>query len=126
MSSQRPVIEMKNQSFRNKLSNAFSGIIFTWRNESNFRRQIILAIFTFAFFLVLRPDPLWWALIILCVGLVLATEMINSAIEALIDYLHPEIHPAIGKVKDVMAGMVLILSLTTIIIAFLAIYDSLI
>lgn len=49
-----------------------------------------------------------WALVWLCFGLVLTLELINTAIEELLDHLHPEKHPAIGKAKDIAAGAVLL------------------
>ena len=62
-------------------------------------------------------------LIALCIGLVIAAELLNSALEALIDHLHPEIHPAIGRAKDVLAGMVLVLSITAAVVGALAVAD---
>jgi len=48
----------------------------------------------------------------------------NSSIEALTDHLHPEQHPAIGKVKDIAAGMVLIMSVAAVIVGILAIWST--
>ena len=76
-------------------------------------------------FFWLQPAAIWWALIILSIALVLAAELVNSAIEALSDHLHPDIHPSIGKVKDMLAGMVLVVSIAAAIIALLAIFTSL-
>jgi len=116
---------MKNQAFHKKISNAFSGIFFTLRTESNFRTQLIIAVITVFGFLFIQPSLFWWALIILCISLVLTAELTNTAIETLLDYLHPELHPEIGKVKDIMAGMVLLLSITTVLIGLFALLDTL-
>jgi len=117
---------MKNQPFQLKIQNAFAGIRFTLQTEDNFRRQLIIAILLVFGLFVLHPALIWWALILLCVGLVLAAELANTAIETLIDYLHPEIHPEIGRVKDIMAGMVLTLSITAVLVGLLAFVDTLI
>jgi diacylglycerol kinase (ATP) len=55
-------------------------------------------------------------------GAVLAAELLNTALEAALDHLSPEIHPAIKRAKDSAAGAVLVLSLTAVatFIAFLA------
>lgn len=116
---------MKNQPLTRKLRNAFVGIRYAWANEDNIRRHAAIALVTILVFLWLQPAWLWWGLIVLCIGLILAAELLNSAIEVLIDHMHPEIHPAIGQVKDVLAGMVLILSLTAGVIGVLAIVDTL-
>jgi diacylglycerol kinase len=52
-----------------------------------------------------------WTMAILAIGLIWATELINSAIEAFADFLHPEQHPEIGATKDMAAGGVLMASL---------------
>ena len=61
--------------------------------------------------LILRPGPFWWALVMLASAGVLAAEMFNTAVEHLVDHLHPEIHPRIGMVKDCAAAGVFIASL---------------
>lgn len=112
---------MKNQSIWKKLKFAFNGIIYATRNEHNMQRHIISTLIVICLFYYLEISILWWALIILCIGLIIAAELLNSAIEDLIDYLHPEIHEKVGKVKDMLAGMVLVLSITALLIGFLAI-----
>jgi len=116
---------VKNQSLSKKLRNAFSGIRFAWTEERNFRVHVLLGFVAFVVFALVRPAALWWALIVLCVALVLAAELVNSAIEALTDHLHPELHPVIGKVKDMLAGMVLVMSVGAVIVAMIALYASL-
>lgn len=54
---------------------------------------------------------MWTALLVMNCGLVIAAELFNTALETLIDHLHPDIHPAIKRAKDCAAGAVLILSL---------------
>ena len=117
---------MKSQPIQKKIKNAFNGIIFTFKTESNFRFHCYAALFVFLVFLVLQPSLIWWALIAICIGLVIAAELANTAIENLVDHLHPEIHPAVGKVKDIMAGMVLSLSILAAIVGLLAIIDTLV
>jgi diacylglycerol kinase (ATP) len=51
------------------------------------------------------------------VALVLAMELVNSAIEAVIDLLHPERHEEIRAAKDMVAGAVLLISLAALIVA---------
>lgn len=116
---------MKNQPLKLKFRNASLGIRYAWVNEDNIRRHSAFAAATVLVFLVLRPAWIWWGLIVLCIGLILASELLNSALEILIDHMHPEIHPAIRQVKDVLAGMVLTLSLTALVVGALAILDTL-
>jgi diacylglycerol kinase (ATP) len=59
----------------------------------------------------LRPGWTWTALIALAMGLVLALEMVNAALEYLLDRVHPEIHDEIKHAKDAAAGAVLLASM---------------
>jgi len=114
---------VKSQSIPQKIRNAYNGIVFTFNTESNFRFHCYSAILVFVIFLFLQPSLIWWALISICIGLVIAAELANTAIEVLLDHIHPELHPAVGKVKDIMAGVVLILSILAAVIGLLAIID---
>ncbi|MFN8300579.1 MAG: diacylglycerol kinase family protein [Chitinophagales bacterium] len=58
-----------------------------------------------------------WAVIFLTFGLVIATEMVNTAIEYLVDMVQPEFHPQAGKVKDVAAGAVLVAAIIAVAVA---------
>ncbi len=49
-----------------------------------------------------------WCLIFLCMGLVITTEAVNTAIEYLVDLAKPEWDPLAGKIKDIAAGAVLL------------------
>lgn len=73
--------------------------------------------------LVLRPAPLWWALTGLMAGLVIAAELVNTALEHLVDHLHPEQHPRIKIVKDCAAGAVLVLSLAALWVAAMMLWS---
>lgn len=60
--------------------------------------------------------PLEWALVLGAIGLVLTSETMNSAIEALSDVLGKRREGRIGRVKDLAAGAVLLSSLTALLI----------
>ena len=115
---------MKNQDIKKKVLNAVNGILYAWEHEDNFRTHIALAGISVLVFLFIQPTLVWWGLIFLCIGLILAAELANSAIETLIDHLHPKVHPIIGHIKDMLAGMVLVLSGTAVLIALLAVIDT--
>lgn len=112
---------MKNFSFKDKLGFALNGIRSTWQTEQSFRIQCIVALAITIVLIVLKATPEWWALVLLTVGSVLSAEIFNTALERLVDRLHPEKHPTIKLAKDCAAGAVLILSLISlgIFVAFL-------
>lgn len=55
-----------------------------------------------------------WIAVILCIGLVIAAELFNTAIERLVDFVSPQRHPIAGQVKDIAAGAVLVCALAAI------------
>jgi len=115
---------VKNRPFRVRMGFAVSGIRACWRSEASFRAQLRLAGLALVALLVLRPAPVWWAVIAICCALVLALELVNSAMEAVIDRLHPQIHPSIGLAKDMLAGAVLVMSIASLIAGLAMVVDA--
>lgn len=118
--------EMKNRKFTRRLEFALAGVRAAWREERSFRAQVAVALLLVPVMLVLRPALIWWALVIVMCGLVLAAELVNTALEHLIDHLHPEIHPSIKIAKDCAAGAVLLLSVAALCVAALMLWSVLI
>ncbi|MEM9528871.1 MAG: diacylglycerol kinase family protein [Bacteroidota bacterium] len=70
--------------------------------------------------------PLWkWVAVIICAGMVLAAEALNTAVEYVVDLVSPEYHELAGKAKDVAAAGVLFTAAASAIVALLLIGDSL-
>jgi undecaprenol kinase len=103
--------ENKNMPFAIRFGFAWAGIRAVWIRERSFRAQGYMAVLAIAVTAALRPGLLWCAAIAFAIALVLALELLNSSLEHLIDYLHPEIAAEIKIVKDAAAGAVLIASL---------------
>lgn len=99
---------MKGQSFIKRLGFALHGLRLAVARERSLRTHLLAATALLAVLLATRPAPLWWALLALAVGLVLVAELFNSALETLLDHLHPGQHPEIGAAKDIAAGAVLV------------------
>jgi undecaprenol kinase len=78
------------------------------RAESSIRIQVGVFVGVLAAMLVLRPEPVWWGLVLLGSSGVLTAELLNTAVEHLADHLHPEVHPSIRTVKDCAAAAVLV------------------
>lgn len=60
-----------------------------------------------------------WIAIVLCIGMVIAAEFFNSAIERLVDLVSPQRHPMAGQVKDIAAGAVLVCALAAIVVGLI-------
>ena len=103
-------------SFRQSVRYASRGIAWFLAHERNGRYQAFIGFAAIMLGAALHISRLEWAAILGCMALVLALEMINSAIELLCNHLHPGFHPAIGIVKDLCAGAVWLASLFSVII----------
>lgn len=60
-----------------------------------------------------------WLFQILSIGLVMSIEGINTAVEKVADFIHPDYHEKIGFIKDIAAGAVLFAAITAIIIGLI-------
>lgn len=110
---------MKNRPFLHRLGYAVAGLVAAWRSEASFRQQLLAAVAAILALCLLQPPLVWWALILLIIGMVLATELINTSLEMVIDRLHPEYHPMLKIAKDCAAAAVLTLSFTAVLLFLL-------
>lgn len=108
---------LKGQSFVRRLGFAMTGLRLALARERSLRVHALAAAGVVAVLVVERPAALWWALAALAIGLVVVAELVNSALEALVDRLHPERHPEIGAVKDIAAAAVLVASVVAVAVA---------
>jgi diacylglycerol kinase (ATP) len=116
---------MKNQPFHSRLGFALAGIASSLRSERSFRIHAAAVVAVAAVLLWLRPAPFWWAAVALASALVLAAELVNTAIEHLADHLHPEVHPGIRRVKDCAAAAVLVASCGALAVAAAFVFEIL-
>jgi diacylglycerol kinase (ATP) len=107
---------MKNRPFRVRLGFAIAGLRIVWAREKSFRTQCVMAVAAAAATAALRPGWIWAALIAVSVALVLLLEMVNAAIEYVIDRLHPDRHDEIMFAKDAAAGAVLLASIASLVV----------
>ena len=98
---------------------AFKGAVFLLKTEASIKIQFVIAlIMTFAGFYY-HISTTEWIIQILAIGLVMSIEGLNTAIEEISDFIHPEHHSKIGFIKDVAAGAVFFASISAIIIGFI-------
>ena len=91
------------------------GFASTWNTEGAFRQEVLAAVVLIPLALfVPGPVPLERLLLVASVLLVLVVELLNSAMEAVVDRIGPERHPLSKKAKDTGSAAVLV----AIVIAF--------
>lgn len=97
-------------SFKKSFGFALQGFRYTLATERNIRVMLGGAAFAVVMGFVLQLDLVSWAIVFLCIGCVLAAELMNTAIETVVDLVSPEYHPLAGHAKDIAAAAVYVLS----------------
>lgn len=93
---------------------AFAGLRFAWRTQANFRIEVVCAALALGVAVWVRA-PL--APILLTCALVLSLELVNTAVEALVDLASPDLHPLAKVAKDVAAAAVLVAAVFAVLVA---------
>lgn len=103
------------QSFAFALQGIWSGVA----DQRNLKVQLAVAMVVIGAGFYVSITPLEWCIILLCIGLVIGLELLNSAIENLVDLVTMERNPLAGKIKDIAAGAVLTVSIISLIIGLI-------
>ena len=106
----------KNKPLLRRVLFAMEGIADSIKTSQSFKTQLFLGGAGLVLFAVLKASAFWWGAYILASSAVLSLELLNTALEHLLDALYPSIHPLIKRAKDCAAGAVLVASLSAILI----------
>jgi diacylglycerol kinase len=104
------------RSWRAKFRDAFRGLKLGIRGHSSFSVHFFFAALVVAAAIVLRCEFLEWCVLMGCIGLVLTTELVNSAIETLFHGLDERTKARVSPTLDIAAGAVLFASLMAVVI----------
>lgn len=99
------------------------GVAAGMRGQRNIKVMLVLAGAAAALGWYRGLSRLEWAVIVLCIGLVLALELLNTAGERLVDILCPDHDPRYGLVKDIMAAAVLVAAAAAALVGALVFLD---
>jgi diacylglycerol kinase len=91
------------------------GLQYAFKYEQNIVIHLIITVLVICLGLYVNLNFNEWIFIILLIGLVVATELINTSIEAVVDLACTEIHPLAKVAKDTAAASVLIFALTSVV-----------
>ncbi len=112
MKQQRFSIQKRIKSF----GYAFNGLKILVREEHNARIHLLAAICALIAAILLKVSVIEWIALVFAMGFVITLEIINSAIENIADFISPEQHDMIKKIKDLSAAAVLVSAFTALII----------
>ncbi len=105
-----PGSDSDHPSFLRSFLFAVQGFRFAVRSERNIKVMLAGGAFAVIMGLVLQIDLVSWAIIFLSCGVVISAELVNTAIETVVDLVSPEFHPLAGRAKDIAAAAVWVLS----------------
>ena len=95
---------------------ALNGISLLLKNEHNSRIHLLAAIIAIIMGIIMKIDHYEWSLLIIVIGAVFLTELLNSSIESLADLIDPEFNELIMRAKDYSAAAVLISAIVAIVV----------
>ena len=97
---------------------AFDGLKYAFKYEQNITVHFIATLLVVIAGIYFKISTVEWLVLFLIIGLVIATELINTSIEATIDLITDKIHPLAKVAKDTAAAAVLVFSLVALAIGF--------
>ncbi len=106
-------------SFIRSFGYAIEGFVTAVKTERNIKVMLVAGVLTVIMGFVAKLQLISWALIAICIGLVIFAELCNTAMEAIVDLATQELHPLAKRAKDIAAASVYVLSITAAIVGIL-------
>lgn len=98
---------------------AFEGVVAALKEEPNLKIHFIIALMVLALAYFLQISNEDWVNIFLVIGFVFTIELTNTALEAVVDAFTDKSHPGAKLAKDISAGAVLVVAITSVVIGIL-------
>ena len=105
------------KGFLRSFTYALAGIMYAFRSQRNMKVHFTAALLAVAVSLFLPLSYFEWGLVFSAIFMVILTECINTAIEAVVDLVSPQSHPLAKIAKDCAAGAVLLAALYSLVVA---------
>jgi diacylglycerol kinase (ATP) len=112
--------------FWRSFNHAFAGIMYAARTQPNMRTHLAIAVLVILASLLLRLDRFYVVALAIIIAVVLALELLNTAVEALVDLMVVTDHPLAKTAKDAAAGAVLVASIAAVVVGYLIFYQGII
>lgn len=115
--------ERKKEKGIKKFINSFvypiKGLKYAYRNEQNLAVDVGIAILVVILGLIFKVSAIEWTVLALTIGLVIACELINTSIEAVVDLVTEDYHPLAKVAKDTSAAAVFIFAAVAVIVGII-------
>ncbi|MEG0284243.1 MAG: diacylglycerol kinase family protein [Erysipelotrichales bacterium] len=103
----------------NKFKVAFNGLKVVLCEESSAKMQLCILVLACLLGVYLNLSDMEWIIIIVMSTIVFTLEIMNTAIEYIVDVISPEFNQIAGKIKDIAAGAVLLSTMTSVLIGII-------
>lgn len=113
------LVKMKKKKLINSFKYAIDGIQAAYKKEQNLKIHTFIMILVIIAGIIFKINRFEWIVCIILFAFVIGAELMNTAIETLVDVIMPEINPRAKFVKDVCAGSVLAFAIGSAIIGLL-------
>jgi undecaprenol kinase len=116
-------MDLKDNKRKYKYSETFKfaleGIRVSILNEKNIRFHLFFSVIVIVFAIIFNLTQTEWMFILFAIVGMIVVEMINTAIERVVDLVTDQYHPLAGQAKDIAAGAVLIYAILSVIIGMI-------
>lgn len=102
--------------FARSVRYAIAGIVHAFRTEKHVQIHFVVAIIVAIFAFIFSVSKLEWLILIVVIGMTISLELVNTAIERVVDMVSEHYHPLAKTAKDCAAGAVLISAIASVII----------
>jgi len=112
-------------SLLQSFNHAFQGLVYSVRHQRNMRIHLAVALVVLIASVFLNVSRTELAVLFIAITFVLLAEMVNSAIESVVDIITDEFDPRAKAAKDIAAGAVLVSAFNALVVAYLVLADRL-
>lgn len=109
-------IKMRKPSLLRSITNAIRGLWMIFKSERNFQIEVFALLINIFLIFYFHLSTLDAVLIFMVSFMVLSVEIINTAIEKICNFIHPEYDKRIGFIKDIAAGAVTLMAILSVIV----------
>lgn len=117
-------LDTKNKNFLDAWKNAINGIIYATTTQGNVKKQLIIAVLVVIISLFFELSKAEFLIFMFTIVLIIFAEMVNTAIETVVDLYTDLYHPKAKIAKDVAAGGVVITAINAVIVAYFLFFDK--
>jgi undecaprenol kinase len=98
---------------------AWTGILTAVKEETHMKIHLFFAFIAILFAIVFHISKTEWLVLLLTIGMVIGLEMVNTAVERVVDLVTKEFHPLAKAAKDIAAGAVLVFAIISVMIGII-------